>query len=543
VSQTRRRRIQDFLVCLSLANLCFLNAWEEIQHASFAYYRKSAPPAILLPTIADICLLAVAFWAARWVAARLGPGALRFAQCAFLLVLACPLVSYASLVRSARRGLVAAVASIGLGLVVATLLLGVALILVYRNTAILRAARLGVLMVAPLFPLVVLQVARAGWSGSTFADKHSAPFFPDPKSPAPRVVLFIFDEMDQRLAFPARPAGIHLPELDALRSRALYATRAYPPEGETLAAVPALLTGRRISQAVIGGPGELLVTVRDTGETVPLSALPTMFSEARSAQRNTALVGWFHPYCRIFGAQLSDCSWYPCSYTPGVVLKEESPGRFDFVATMRAQLERELRIVPLWGERRLARIVRREHTRAYQEILRQALRLSSDARIGLLVIHWPIPHPLGIYDRRTGELTLDSRNNYLDNLELVDRALGETRRAMEATGCWENSTILVTSDHPLRPSAWNQEFSWSREEAAVTGNKEYPWVPFLVKVAGQRRPVTYAAPFNTVLIHDLIGGLIRGQLSTPEDVLGWLDQNRSRAPLQLALVDRGPAAR
>ena len=102
---------------------------------------------------------------------------------------------------------------------------------------------------------------------------------------------------------------------------------------------------------------------------------------------------------------------------------------------------------------------------------------------------------------------------------------------MEAAGCWENSTILVTSDHPLRPSAWNQEFSWSREEAAVMGNKEYPWVPFLVKVAGQTRPVTYTAPFNTVLIHDLIVGLIRGQLSTPEDVLGWLDRNRSRAPL------------
>jgi membrane-anchored protein YejM (alkaline phosphatase superfamily) len=141
---------------------------------------------------------------------------------------------------------------------------------------------------------------------------------------------------------------------------------------------------------------------------------------------------------------------------------------------------------------------------------------------------------LGIYDRRTGELTLDSRNNYLDNLELVDRALGETRRAMEATGCWENSTILVTSDHPLRPSAWNQEFSWSREEAAVTGNKEYPWVPFLVKVAGQRRPVTYDPPFNTVLIHDLTVGFMRGQLSTAEDTLRWLDQNRSRAPLQLA---------
>src|SRR2546423_46880 len=61
-----------------------------------------------------------------------------------------------------------------------------------------------------------------------------------PVDPAPRaqparslrrVVWLMFDELDQRITFEARPPGLELPELDRLRRESLYADAARPPAG------------------------------------------------------------------------------------------------------------------------------------------------------------------------------------------------------------------------------------------------------------------------------------------------------------------------
>jgi hypothetical protein len=39
--------------------------------------------------------------------------------------------------------------------------------------------------------------------------------------------------------------------------------------------------------------------------------------------------------------------------------------------------------------------------------------------------------------------------------------------------------------------------------------------------------VRYDAPFNTVVTHDLLLALMRREVSTPVEVVSWLDRHRS----------------
>jgi hypothetical protein len=84
---------------------------------------------------------------------------------------------------------------------------------------------------------------------------------------------------------------------------------------------------------------------------------------------------------------------------------------------------------------------------------------------------------------------------------------------MESAGNWDSTTVLLSSDHPYR-------------EAKSLDGKSDLRVPFLLKLAGQSEGLSYSAEFNTILTHDLLLAILKGELSTAE-VVPWLDQHRS----------------
>ncbi len=94
---------------------------------------------------------------------------------------------------------------------------------------------------------------------------------------------------------------------------------------------------------------------------------------------------------------------------------------------------------------------------------------------------------------------------------MVDRTVGPLRRAMEASGRWDQTTILLTADHSWR---------WS----ANLDGKSDPRVPLILKLARHNEPLYYARPFETLLLHDLLLALLRGELTDPNSVARWLDQ-------------------
>jgi hypothetical protein len=151
-------------------------------------------------------------------------------------------------------------------------------------------------------------------------------------------------------------------------------------------------------------------------------------------------------------------------------------------------------------------------------MLASATQLAARSDYGLALMHLPVPHAPHAYDARTGRLTLANSpiGGYLDSLVLVDNTLASIRSAMERAGVWDGATILLSADHHYRAST------------ALDGKTD-PRVPFLLKMAGAHEPLAFDRPFNTVLTHDLILAVLRGEISSPRQAAAWLER-RAASP-------------
>lgn len=398
---------------------------------------------------------------------------------------------------------------------VAVLLLVIAFSVWTRFGLVVRLAEVFCLIVSPF---LLITVGGAAWSAeqaqSGEVRAQTAQRQAGADRSGPRVLWLLFDEMDQRITFSGRPAGLLLPELDRFRETALYATGALPPGMMTHTSIPSMMSGRVVYTSD-PNPNDFLVALEPGGKPVPWSSQTNLFSAARREGAEIAVASWYFPYCRLLGPSLTKCSWH----SDFAVSVEPTAG-------LHQRMLAQLRAIEPWNQRR-------ETARKYRAILQTAKELAVDRDLDLVYIHWPIPHSPGMYDREKGQLTFsplrDLQDWYLDNLVLVDRTMGELRRAMEQALLWESTTILITSDHP-----------WRR--AADFDGKADPRVPFLWKLAGQNTPVIYDGTFNTVLIHDLILAFLRKEISDPQGLVRWLDEQRAAQKItggagSLRLVD------
>jgi len=275
----------------------------------------------------------------------------------------------------------------------------------------------------------------------------------------------------------------------------------------------------------------------DNNQTLPWSTQPNVFSKARAMGFNTAVAGWYHPYCRIIGSSLTRCAWE--TYAAPFVVDEAMTGlisRSKEVGLATGMLRiGQIAAIPEFARGFLASrqgLTSRKYGREnYVNIHQQAMSWVSDPGLQLILVHYPVPHPPGIYDRASHDFSFESTSDYLDNLALADRTVAEIRERMEQAGLWESTTVLISADHRLRADRWRQTVMWqepfTKVEPVVLNSIADERVPFILKMAGEKTRLAYEPVFNTVLSHDLILSVLSGELSKATDVAGWLDKNRS----------------
>src|SRR5688572_28530862 len=179
-----------------------------------------------------------------------------------------------------------------------------------------------------------------------------------------------------------------------------------------------------------------------------------------------------------------------------------------------------------------AHVWRETSFKSYAAIHQQALLMIADPELDVIMIHYPIPHPPGIYSRVSLQFSSQTSSGYLDNLELADRTVGELRRKLEEQHLWENTIVLISSDHSLRADRiWRRHPLWAprmtQEDPAVLNALKDERVPFILKVAGKGRGLNYEAPFNTVLSQAVLLELLSDRVSTEDGVVQWLNRHRS----------------
>ncbi|HBH02501.1 MAG: hypothetical protein A2X36_05620 [Elusimicrobia bacterium GWA2_69_24] len=504
-------------MALSLANLSFITVWSRL-FDSPNIVEVGNVRTYLVGIVLNVLLLALALWVVVLGATRLQrPWARRTMQWMFLLAVAVPLngirVQLTDLTVPALAAPFGGGGTMAVGIALAAVAVG---LLVRWQDRVVAGIATVLLVCLPFVAVTFFHAARVlvrHETPRTVVEERAGVRAPT-EGPTQRVVWLLFDAMDYRLSFPERPRTVRLRELDRLCGEGLCARNAFPPGGSTAAAMPALITGRRVAEVKPYYPGDMTVRFVGADRSVLWSSQPSVFSRARALGARGGVVGWYLPYCEVLGGTLTSC-------------RMVSAGAASLPEVMGLQTETLIGTVPaVWrlGYREGARQLRRHRergTRRYLDVLEAAREAAARPDLDLLLVHWPIPHEAFIYDRFKDDFSLDADPvaGYFDNLQLVDRTLGEVRRAMERAGVWERTTVVVTADH-----------SWA-ESIALDGRRDYR-VPFVLKLAGRRTPTAYDPPFNTLLLHGLILELLKGGLRDSTDVVRWLDRERGAVPVR-----------
>jgi hypothetical protein len=267
--------------------------------------------------------------------------------------------------------------------------------------------------------------------------------------------------------------------------------------------MPALITGRPVVAVAPLSPNDLELTFAD-GKTARWSAHPNVFSAARVLGYDTALIGWHLPYPRVLGRSLGVADWRPSAAYEQA--RGDTPGQ--------ALLNQWASLAPPVHIRRLS-------AQRLAELGDLALRTATDGRFGLVLLHVPLPLPPGIYDRATGRLTswnfAGTEAEYLDNLTLVDRIVGELRRALDRGRLGDRTWIVLTSDR------------WPRIPTRTEEQVDHR-VPFLVRPPDGGRPAHVDGAFNTLVTQELVLAILRGSVADTAGTVTWLARNPSSPP-------------
>lgn len=484
----RRRLAIDALGCLALSSLCFSQASRDVLfRADFDFYSRLplGAPTLTALILNIVALAAVGFLAVHAIRRVRRPLWRRLAAVGAATTVFVAL-NFARLTYDTAGRWMDALGRPGL---LALVVLALAASWFWPRRALWTIRRIAL----ALSPLAVFTLVAALWM---FFEIARPPLWrradpPPHNAIAPslrRVVWLVFEELDQGVAFEARPTGLALPELDRLRGESLYADAAHAPADTTAVSMAALITGRPIVSAVPLNPNELELTFAD-GKPARWSAQPNVFSRARALGYNTALIGWHLPYARVLAGSLGVVDWRPSlayDQARGETIAEALRNQW-------ATLAPPLHVRRLYAERLAA-------------VGDLALRGAADGRYGLVLLHLPLPQLPGIYDRADGRLTVrnftGAEAEYLDNLELVDRFVGELRRGLERARL-DDRTWLVVSSARSRPGGERR-------------------VPFLVRAPEGNRPTHVDAPFSTLVTQDLVAAILRGSVADSAAVARWL---------------------
>ena len=489
----RGRRLPHALIAFSLANLFFLPAAALLlDNKDHHYYNQtSCLGSALAALAANIVGLSLLLFGLSRVSRHWSRGFLSLSRdlafCCLLLVPLNSLRFFFNLDLGQFLRLPAVLKVPGLVLALLALL---GMVRWHRRVA--RGAAAFVLILSPLAFLIcgclVYRLATP------------APWTPAPQPPmvpakdwtsAPRLLWIIFDEWDQRLALLERPSGIALPELDRLTAESLLATNAFSPSTLTRNAMPALTTGRIVTNSTPVSDHELLLAYADSPAPVPWSSQPTVFQRARELGLNVAVVGWYHPYARLF----SGAANYIASYPTGGGIDS-----CDFSENIANQI--------LAG---LPTFARREHLSHFQAAFDQVSSLVTNSAFGFIFWHAPIPHDPGIYDparKRVSTRQYLKTTGYLGNLILCDEVLGKLRRDLERAHLWDHTWVLLSADHSLRDERFG---------------KIDRRVPFILKAPGTNAPIVYSQTLHTVVTKDLLLAILRADVRSLPEVSRWLD--------------------
>jgi hypothetical protein len=326
---------------------------------------------------------------------------------------------------------------------------------------------------------------------------------------APRqVVWIIMDELDYNETFglPGGPAAAQMPNLAHFASLGVSAANAYSPAKDTVASIPALLSGHALGGLEFKNADLYLKT---NSELRLFQQSDSIFGRLPEGPRSAAILGFYHPYCHLFPAVT------PCEAWP-----EANVGRwFDALTFFGQPAMATARWLPD-SVKFLSGTLFRTFEPMYRvtdNTMREFPQFLSLTDKSLIYVHVNLPHPPGDYAQRAERLSKvgEDAESYRRNLRLVDQLIGEALGTLNARPHVQDILLLVSADH------------WHRASSPLTPQR-IPWVAWHV---GETKGVAIDEQISTVHTADLVLAFLRGEIDTQEQIAQWWIGKPFRYPL------------
>jgi hypothetical protein len=363
------------------------------------------------------------------------------------------------------------------------------------------------------FGMLIL-LPKLGWQGLRFEAREQTSFtnpsLPAPSSTQPRIVWILMDELSYDQVFGRRPSGLAFPNFARFSEHSTTFSNLQPTGYHTEEVIPGLILGEPVADVehIYGRPFRFRSVYR--GPWHPYDAQRTIFGDAHRLGWTTGIAAWFNPYCRFLNGVLDRCYWRYSDVYPGLPLRlyyEHST-----LANLWALLPPHERLDPF----AVYPIDHETHMRDYLDVMAQSESLLRDPSIRFVMLHLPVPHTPGIYNRDRHALA--AGGNYIDNLALSDVTLGTLMKVIQATPDASQTSVIVSSDHSWRVDDWKKLSDWTAEEARLSGETFDTRPVLMVRLPGSEDGQVLPQPVSAMIVHPILQGLLRGRLRSSSDI-------------------------
>lgn len=389
----------------------------------------------------------------------------------------------------------------------------IALGIVFLTASFYLVRKVAYAVIWILTPLVPVMIINLGYGIYTLAPDTSSFFSAptlkplsnsNPKTKT-RVLLLLFDEMDQRIAFEKRPAKLALPTFDEIYKKAFVALEARPPHLSTWYSVPSTLVGDRVLGFSSNRRANKLAVRNPDGTKTPISETGTMFSDANSLDLNTAIISHKQfQFCDMFYHLSSRC-WHRTGWATekNDTVFARIPRIFDRIITHIPLFERIV-----FGAPRPGYDTKQIYIRNLKRLIEDLSTVAADPEYQFVFAHINVPHKPFIYDAESGSYTVSRhlKNGYFNNLRLADRIMMKIQTAMNKAELWDKTNVIITSDHGWRKNTFDGvDDSWH--------------VPLIIKLEGQNQQVVLSDQIETVGLRKLVHSIFKGNIKTPKGII------------------------
>ncbi len=331
---------------------------------------------------------------------------------------------------------------------------------------------------------------------------------PQPAREHPLLVWIVFDELSYDQVFEHRAKDLQLPSFDALRAESTVFTDVQPVGYKTVKIIPSLLSGEAVDDVRFNFANALAVHDVDRRGWHPLDGRGTLFGDARAQGWRTAVVGWYNPYCTIYGDALDSCYFMDWDRIDGFMSQ-----RMDFWRNVLSPLEQMAREIkaPARADHDACDYDVRQRYRTHRDLDDHALTLLQGDQADFVFLHMSIPHSPNIWSRIDDDYTQSCDSSYLDNLALVDKVLGRYMAVLRASPRWKDTTVIVQGDHSWRVDLWNWLPAWTDEDDAASRGVFEPRPALLVHQVGQTEPATNASAWSLINVHEVVEDVLAGR--------------------------------